>query len=68
MSDASERYSDIIDLEYRKSSVRPHMAAEDRAAQFAPFAALVGFSEVISDTARRHEERMEQMSSDECPD
>ncbi|MBQ9661151.1 MAG: hypothetical protein IJV37_07845 [Bacteroidales bacterium] len=26
----------------------------DRAAQFAPFAALTGFGEVIQDTARRH--------------
>ena len=35
-------YSDIIDLEHHKSENYPWMPEEDRAAQFAPFAALVG--------------------------
>ena len=32
---------------------RPHMPAADRAAQFAPFAALTGYGDVIKETARR---------------
>ncbi|MBP5542303.1 MAG: hypothetical protein J6X88_11760 [Bacteroidales bacterium] len=33
---------------------RPHMSMHDRAAQFAPFAALNGHSAVISHTAEQH--------------
>lgn len=52
-------YSDIINLEHHKSENYPWMPEEDRAAQFAPFAALVGFDELIEKTAREHLERME---------
>ena len=52
-------YSDIIDLEHHKSENYPWMPEEDRAAQFAPFAALVGFDEVIRRTAEQHLSRME---------
>lgn len=52
-------YSDIIDLEHHKSENYPWMPEEDRAAQFAPFAALVGFDEVIRKTAQQHLSRME---------
>ena len=58
----SDRYLDIIDLPYRKSTRYPHMSDQDRAAQFAPFAALVGFGELIDETARRHVERIENPS------
>ena len=51
-------YSDIIDLEHHKSENYPWMPEEDRAAQFAPFAALVGFDELIEKTAREHLKRM----------
>lgn len=34
------------------------MAIKDRAAQFAPFAALTGHEAAISETARRTEERI----------
>ena len=60
MSSSSDRYLDIIDLPYRKSDRYPHMSDSDRAAQFAPFAALVGFGELIKDVAKRHEQRMEK--------
>lgn len=33
-------YSDIINLPYKKSKKYKHMSQKDRAAQFAPFAAL----------------------------
>lgn len=52
-------YSDIIDLEHHKSDNYPWMPEEDRAAQFAPFAALVGFDELIEKTAREHLKRVE---------
>ena len=52
-------YSDIIDLEHHKSENYPWMPEEDRAAQFAPFAALVGFDELIEKTAREHMKRVE---------
>ena len=35
------------------SADRPHMSNYDRAAQFAPFAALTGFDGVIAKTARK---------------
>ena len=51
-------YSDIINLEHHKSENYPWMPEEDRAAQFAPFAALVGFEEIIRRTAEQHERKM----------
>ena len=52
-------YSDIIDIKHHKSENYPWMPEEDRAAQFAPFAALVGFEELIEKTAREHMERVD---------
>ena len=45
-------YDDIINLPHHVSVKKPHMPAADRAAQFAPFAALTGYGEVIKETAR----------------
>ncbi len=42
-----EIYKDIIDLEHHVSEKRPHMSLQDRAALFAPFSALSGYSAVI---------------------
>ena len=47
------RYDDIIDLPHPTSKRHPRMPMADRAAQFAPFAALTGFDGVIDTTARR---------------
>ena len=47
-----KKYEDIINLPYAKSSNRPHMSVPDRAAQFAPFAALTGHDAAIKETAR----------------
>lgn len=47
-------YKDIIDLPHHQSTSHPHMSLYDRAAQFAPFAALNGHAAVISNTAERH--------------
>lgn len=48
----AHRYDDIMDLPHHQSVSRPHMTLHDRAAQFAPFAALTGHEEAIEETAR----------------
>ena len=49
------RYDDIIDLPRFVSRARKHMSNHDRAAQFAPFDALTGYSEAIDETGRTTE-------------
>ena len=46
-------YSDIIDLPHHVSNVHPQMSMRQRAAQFSPFAALVGFEDVVDETIRQ---------------
>ncbi len=53
-------YQDILTKEYQKSVTRKQMPASDRAAQFSPFSALVGYDDAISETGRLTDERMEQ--------
>ena len=53
------RYDDIIDLPYKKSKRHAHMSMRDRAAQFAPFAALTGYGEAVEETARFTEAKIE---------
>lgn len=50
-------YDDIIDLPRPVSKKHPPMDIMDRAAQFAPFAALTGYDEAVRETARRVEEK-----------
>lgn len=45
-------YNKIINLPHHQSSTRKRMSNYDRAAQFAPFAALTGHDEAIKETAR----------------
>ena len=45
-------YDDIIDLPHHVSNRHPQMPMKNRAAQFAPFAALTGHSAAIKETAR----------------
>lgn len=49
----SHRYDDIIELSHHVSTRRVHMSGVDRAAQFAPFAALTGHDAAIHETARQ---------------
>ncbi len=56
-------YDDIIRLPRHISKNRKHMSNADRAAQFSPFAALVGFGELIGETGRLTEERTELSES-----
>lgn len=45
-------YDDIIRLPHHVSQNHPQMPLRDRAAQFAPFAALTGYEAVVGETAR----------------
>ncbi len=57
------KYDDIINLPHHRSKERGHMSLHDRAAQFAPFAALTGHEEAINETTRAAEERIAIMDS-----
>ena len=63
---SKDDYSDIIGLEHPTSRKHPRMAAEMRAAQFAPFAALTGYNEAIEETAMR--QQAEVIERDEMRD
>lgn len=52
-------YDDIIRLPRPASLGHPRMALTDRAAQFAPFAALTGYEAAIAETFRLTDERIE---------
>lgn len=52
-------YDDIINMPHHQSSKRPHMSSHQRAAQFAPFAALTGFDAAIDETARLTDQKLE---------
>ena len=54
----TDRYDDIIHLPHHVSETRPHMPLLDRAAQFSPFAAVVGHDAAIAETARLTDERI----------
>ena len=56
-------YEDIIHLPRPVSKKHPPMPAEDRAAQFAPFAALTGHGAAIHETERLFRERYEKGES-----
>lgn len=59
MKQNTDDYSDIIHLPYRKSQKHPPMPLHDRAAQFAPFAALTGYEAAISEAARLTDRKFE---------
>lgn len=46
------KYDDIIHTPWPRPTKRARMSPEDRAAQFAPFAALTGYDAVLAETAR----------------
>lgn len=52
-------YDDIINLPHHISAKHPRLSKEQRAAQFAPFAALTGYGDAIKETARITEDRIE---------
>lgn len=56
-----DQYDDIIDLPHRQSTKRARMPRLDRAAQFAPFAALNGYGAAITEAGRLTDAETELM-------
>lgn len=52
-------YDDIIDMPAPSSEKHPRMPIGDRAAQFAPFSAVVGHDDAVREVARVTEKRVE---------
>jgi hypothetical protein len=61
-------YDDIINLPHHVSKRHPQMSMWNRAAQFAPFAALTGYDDAIKDTAQENLDTYEKKNSgdNEC--
>ena len=57
-------YDDIINLPHYVSKKHPQMTMWNRAAQFAPFAAVKGYEEAIKETVRKNEESYEPQYED----
>ncbi|MCQ2159304.1 MAG: hypothetical protein MJY43_05760 [Bacteroidales bacterium] len=53
------KYEDIIDIPHWDPKRHPRMSPLDRAAQFAPFAALTGYEAMVSETSRLTGSRQE---------
>ena len=51
-------YEDMLELPHPVSKTHPQMPRRDRAAQFAPFAALTGYEEAVREATRLTEEKM----------
>lgn len=60
----TDSYDDIINLPHHVSKSHPQMSMRNRAAQFAPFAALTGHSAAIEETARLTDEQQELAEED----
>ena len=53
------KYDDIINMKYKGVPNHKHMSGHDRASQFSPFAALVGYDKIIEGRAIVYDERRE---------
>ena len=58
--EVQQKYGDILNLPHHVSEAHPPMPIADRAAPFAPFAALNGYKEAIEETERIAEEKVER--------
>ena len=56
---SNDKYKDIINLPHHTSSKHPRMSIQNRAGQFAPFAALNGYSDAVKETARLTDDRID---------
>ena len=63
---ADHPYADIIDMPHHVSKDRPHLSMHQRAAQFSPFAALVGYEDVIEETTRQTDSKRELDESEKA--
>ena len=52
-------YEDIVDLPHHVSRKHPQPTMADRAARFAPFAAITGYEEMVLEEARITDDRIE---------
>ncbi len=53
------KYEDIIDLPHPTSAKHPRMGMTERAAQFSPFSALVGYEDAIGESGRLTRQEVE---------
>ena len=56
-------YEDIVDLPHHISKKHPQPTMADRAARFAPFAAITGYEEMVLEEARVTDDRIEMDES-----
>ncbi len=56
----NKKYDDIINLPHHVSKKHPQMSLDARAAQFAAFAALTGYEEVVKDAEKLNDKKIEQ--------
>ena len=61
-------YDDIINLPHHVSKHHPQMSMWNRAAQFAPFAALSGYDDAIKESAKENEASYNEKSADDSED
>lgn len=61
----TETYDDIIHLPHHVSKRHSQMSLYNRAAQFAPFAALTGYEEAIIETARLTAPKVDMMEDNQ---
>ena len=54
-----DKYDDIINLPHHEPKYHPRMSKYKRSAQFAPFAALVGYDEQVQECSRITDKRLE---------
>ena len=59
MKESIDKYMDIINLPHHVSKKHPQMSRYERAAQFAPFAALTGYEDIIEEEGRITDNRVE---------
>ncbi len=59
INEKEKNYDDIINLPHHVSRKRPQMPLADRAAQFSPFAAVVGHEASVTEAARLTDEKRE---------
>ena len=59
MSEGLDNYQDIINLSHPVSKKHPPLPMSSRAAQFSPFAAVVGHDEAIRKQMQKHEYAVE---------
>ena len=55
-----DNFDDIINLPHHVSKRHPQMSMWNRAAQFAPFAALTGYEDSIKESAEENEKLYEE--------